>query len=76
MKKFEVCLDMITVNKHGKVMEQNCLPVTVFADSRGEAITASLDVGQAISRSANCSCGDIAIFFRATTITELEEVII
>ena len=70
MKKFDVFLEMVTMTKEGQLMMKNTMPVTVLADDRGGAILAGLDVGQAVSRSANCSNGEVAIYFRATAVTE------
>ena len=70
MKKFDVSLDMVTMTKEGKLLNKNTMPVTVLAEDRGGAILAGLDVGQAVARSANCSNGAVAIYFRVTSVTE------
>ena len=70
MKKFDVSLDLVTMTKEGKLLSKNAMPVTVLADDRGGAILAGLDLGQAVSRSANCSNGAVAIYFRVTSVTE------
>lgn len=70
MKKFDVSLDLVTMTKEGKLLSKNAMPVTVLADDRGGAILAGLDVGQAVARSANCSNGAVAIYFRVTSVTE------
>ena len=70
MKKFDVSLEMVTMTKEGQLMMKNTMPVTVLANDKGGAILAGLDVGQAVSRSANCSSGAVAIYFRVIAATE------
>lgn len=70
MERYDVVLNLVTITKENIVLSRKEMPVTVLATSRNNAILAGLDVGQAIARSANCSNGEVAIFFRVTSVTE------
>ena len=70
MKKFSLVLDVITMTKDNHVLSHEKIPVSVFAEDRGSALLAGLDVGQALARSSNASNGEIAIFFRVIGLTE------
>lgn len=72
MKKFTACLELATITKDGRVLSLNEMPVTVLAEDRNGAILAGLDVGQAVSRSGNCSGGSVGIFFRVVWVIEKE----
>ena len=68
MERYDVVLNLVTMTKENVVLSRKEMPVTVLATSRNNAILAGLDVGQAIARSANCSSGEVAIFFRVTDV--------
>lgn len=70
MKKYDVNVETVTITKDGRVMMKGTIPVSVFANDRGGAILAGLDVGQALARSANCTKGQVGIYFRVTDVTE------
>jgi hypothetical protein len=74
MERYDVVLNLITMTKENAVLSRRDMPVTVLATSRNEAILAGLDVGQAISRSANCSGGEVGIFFRVTGLTKKDTI--
>lgn len=71
MKQFKATVDCIVTDKDRKVVGSQKFEVEVFGNSRGEAIISALDVGQALSRSANNSKGERAIYFRVINITEI-----
>ncbi len=70
MKKFSLTLDAVTMTKDNHVLNHEKIPMSVFAEDRGGALLAGLDVGQALSRSTNASKGEISTFFRVIGLTE------
>ncbi len=71
MQKFKATVDCIIIDKNRKVVGSQAFDVEVLGNSRGEAIIAALDIGQALARSANSSKGERAIYFRVVNITEI-----
>ena len=58
------------VRDENKIYYQHNNTLPLCANSRQEAIMAGLDVGQAISRSANAMNGKKAIYFRVLGVEE------
>jgi hypothetical protein len=70
MKTFKADIDCITINNHGEMLNYKSIPVKIDGENRNEALLTALDMGQALSRSAN-RMEDRAIFFRVTNLEEL-----
>ena len=72
MKMWKATIDALIVNKTCDKVTQTQTVVYIPADSKGNAILAALDMGQAMSRSTNLTPGELGLYFRITGIEETE----
>ena len=71
MKKYSATIQSITLNRAREIKKVDELVVSVLGNNQSEAIKAALDIGQACSRSANNSNGELGIFFRVLGVREV-----
>lgn len=72
MKMWKATIDALIVNKTCDKVTQTQTVVYVPADSKGNAILAALDMGQAMSRSTNHTFGELGIYFRVVNVEETD----
>lgn len=72
MKMWKATIDALIVNKTCDKITQTQTVVYVPASSKGSAILAALDMGQAMSRSTNLAPGKLGLYFRVVGVEETE----
>jgi len=73
MKMWKATIDALIVNKTCDKITQTQTVVYIPADSKGSAILAALDMGQAMSRSTNLlTPKELGLYFRVVGVEETE----